>query len=72
MPGKGKHDNTTAANAPTLTWWSEAPEWPDDLNEVADVLPAIGAVRPLSAPSRRSIAGPRLGALFGLTVLLAG
>ena len=48
----------------------EAPEWLHDLNEAADIHPAIRAVRPLSAPSRWSIAGPRLGALFGLTVLI--
>jgi hypothetical protein len=57
---------------PANVWWGEAPEWSDDFNEASDIHPAIGEVRPVSVPSRRSVAAPRLGPLFGLTVLFAG
>jgi hypothetical protein len=64
--------NLVKQAAPGNVWWGEATEWPDDLNEASGIHPAIRQVRPLSVPSRWSIAGPRLGALFGLTMLLAG
>jgi hypothetical protein len=60
------HGNRGNRRLPGNTWWGEAPEWATDLNEASDIHLAIGVVRPLSMPSRRSIAGPRLDALFRL------